>query len=153
MLLGFKRRFAPLVEDGSKTHTIRDREPPQVGETLHCYVDPRQKTMRLLGRWECVAVDVITIAWVRNGPRADPEIEVAISGLRLQADECNALAWRDGFRSNGRDGAFAEMMEYWKGDLPFKGWLIHWDYARPVHRRTKAVSGNALAAQPKGRLL
>ena len=58
MLLGFKRRFAPFVEEGSKTHTIRAKRKiaPKVGETCHCYVDPRQKTMRLLGRWTCVKV-------------------------------------------------------------------------------------------------
>ena len=28
MLLGFKRRFAPYVEDGSKTHTIRATRKP-----------------------------------------------------------------------------------------------------------------------------
>ncbi len=140
MLLGFKRRFARMVEEGSKTHTIRDREPPEVGETCHCYVDPRQKTMRLLGRWPCVKVERITIAWVRNGPHREPEVEIAISGLRLDSDELNAFAWRDGFRTYGRDGALDEMMDYWEGEeLPFRGWLIHWDYERPA------------AGPPKGR--
>lgn len=34
MLLGFKKRFAPMVEDGSKTHTIRAKRKirPRVGK-------------------------------------------------------------------------------------------------------------------------
>lgn len=51
MLLGFKRQFAKYVEEGSKTHTVRGfrKISPKVGDICHCYVDPRQKTMRLLG--------------------------------------------------------------------------------------------------------
>jgi hypothetical protein len=122
MLLGFKRRFAPFVEDGSKTHTIRAirKVAPKVGEMCHCYVDPRQKTMRLLGRWPCVKVEDIQIT---------PHHQVYIDGQFLEKDECDALAWRDGFRSRGPDGAFAEMMEFWKGRLPFRGCVIHWKHA------------------------
>lgn len=128
MLLGFKRRFAPFVEDGSKTHTIRDRRKtrPKVGETCHCYVDPRQKTMRLLGRFRCVKVDEVTIAF-------EPILEtivVRINGERLSLDECNGLGWRDGFRGRGLEGAFAEMLEFWDGRLPFEGDMIHWEYKR-----------------------
>lgn len=54
MLLVFKRQFASFVEEGSKTHTIRGKQKiaPKVGDVAHCYVDPRQKSMRLLGRWD-----------------------------------------------------------------------------------------------------
>ena len=122
MLLGFKRRFAPYVEEGSKTHTIRAirKIPPRVGQTCHCYVDPRQKTMRLLGRWPCVKVEDIAVTI---------ECRVWIDGNWLAKDECNALAWRDGFRSRGQDQAFAEMMEFWAGRLPFRGQIIHWKWS------------------------
>lgn len=124
MLLGFKRRFAPFVEDGSKTHTIRAtrKRPPRVGEMCHCYVDPRQKTMRLLGRWPCVSVQQFSI---------DRRGLIRIDGIPLTADEANALAYRDGFRSRGLTGAYAEMMDYWVDRLPFKGTVIHWDHRRP----------------------
>jgi hypothetical protein len=36
----------------------------------------------------------------------------------------------DGFRSRGRKGAIAEMMEFWKGRLPFEGHIIHWAYSK-----------------------
>jgi hypothetical protein len=125
MLLGFKRRFAPMVEDGSKTHTIRGERKitPRVGETCHCYVDPRQKTMRLLGRWQCVKVEEIAIE-----ERHGRDTAVWIDGIALSHDERNALAWRDGFRGRGKTGAFEEMMEFWKGRLPFAGHVIHWQY-------------------------
>ncbi len=126
MLLGFKRRFAPFVEEGSKTHTIRGERKiaPRVGEICHCYVDPRQKTMRLLGRFECVKVEEISII---NG-RFAGRTEVQVGDEWLSPDECNALAWRDGFRSLGPEQAFAEMLEFWDGRLPFKGTIIHWKF-------------------------
>lgn len=130
MLLGFKRRFAPFVEDGSKTHTIRGarKNPPRAGEMCHCYVDPRQKTMRLLGRFPCVKVEEILIYECGNGT-----LSVFIEGQELTVDEKNALAWRDGFRGRGKRDAFAEFCDFWKathgtaaGPLDFRGHVIHW---------------------------
>ena len=116
MLLGFKRRFAPHIEAGRKTHTIRGKRkrPPRVGEICHCYVDPRQRTMRLLGRWPCIKVEHIEIS-------ADHEVE--INGVRLSVRQRESLARRDGFTS------FAEMMQFWKGRLPFTGDIIHWEWS------------------------
>jgi hypothetical protein len=137
MLLGFMRRFEPFVLDGSKTHTIRAKRKntPKVGEICHCYVDPRRKTMRLLGRWPCVNVEEIIITRF---------MLVLIDGQPLSRDECNALAWRDGFRNSGRKRAYAEMMQFWEGRLPFKGHLIHWDYSRPLYKH----AGHYGAARP-----
>lgn len=155
MLLGFKRRFAPFVEDGSKTHTIRSerKNAPRPGETCHCYVDPRQKTMRLLGRFPCVKVEPIEIY-----ERGDGTFGVVIAGEELTPDEKDALAWRDGFRSLRR-GQFMEMAEFWmkvhadgrpvffsrvnhaagepfvrpgRKALEFSGHIIHWQYKRAL---------------------
>lgn len=129
MMLGFKRRFAPMVEEGSKTHTLRGKRKirPRVGETLHCYVDPRQKTMRLLGRWKCTKVEDVLIT--DTGA-------MFIQGQQLDEDEKREFAWRDGFRTRGKVHAFEEFMDYWrslkaagkKRPLPFNGDLIHWRY-------------------------
>ncbi len=91
MLLGFKRRFAPAVWDGSKTHTIRLKRVrrPRVGETCNCYVDPRQVTMALLGRWECVRIEDITITAAGG---------ITIAGAELDPSERNLFCWREGFR-------------------------------------------------------
>jgi hypothetical protein len=128
MILNFQQRFVPYILEGSKTHTIRAprKHEPHVGEICHCFTGLRRKGAKLLGRWPCVKVERITIAWVRNGPRRPAEIEVAINGQRLEADELNALAWRDGFREGPRDQAFERMMAYWDGQLPFVGHVIHW---------------------------
>jgi hypothetical protein len=139
MLLGFKRRFAPMVEDGSKTHTIRGTRKmvPKVGEICHCYVDPRQKTMRLLGRWECLKVEEITIKlndWIER-------VDVCIEGIALSADECNSLAWRDGFRTRGYEHAFEEMMEFWQGRLPFTGHVIHWRFTEVPDEPRESIRG------------
>ena len=143
MLLGFKRRFAPFVEEGSKTHTIRAKRKirPKVGEICHCYVDPRQKTMRLLGRFECVRVEDIRIE-ICSYPTGLALGRVWIEGEQLTPDEANALAWRDGFRSGRREEAFAEMVQYWVKLHPkpailrraalyvFFGDCIHWRYRK-----------------------
>jgi hypothetical protein len=126
MILNFQPQFVPYVVEGSKTHTIRavrkDGRAPRVGETCHCYTGLRRKGPRLLGRWACVKVETIEICkaagW--NGPR------VFIEGLILDRDELQALAVRDGFRKGG----FAEMMEFWRGRLPFKGFIIHWRFSK-----------------------
>lgn len=99
MLLGFKRRFEPMVMDGSKTHTMRAKRKirPRVGETCHCYVDPRQKSMRVLGRWPCVRVEDVLIY-----ERGDGTLNMFVEGVELTLDEKNAFAWRDGFRSRGK---------------------------------------------------
>ena len=130
MLLGFKARFVPMVEDGSKTHTIRAKRKirPRVGETCHCYTGLRRKGARLLGRWECVRVEDILVY-----ERGDATMGVVIEGVELTPDEKNELAWRDGFRSNGKRRAFAEMAAYWlklhaqkEGPFVFEGVVIHW---------------------------
>lgn len=132
MLLGFKKRFIPFVEEGSKTHTIRaklKRGSRQAGEICHCYTGLRQKGARLLGRWKCLKVEPILIFEGR-----DHAVSVIIGDVELSADEKNALAWRDGFRGRGKEQAFSEMVDYWAslhpqaGPLEFQGDLIHWQY-------------------------
>jgi hypothetical protein len=148
MMLGFKRRFAPYVLDGSKTHTIRglrkDGKTAKPGETLHCYVDPRQKSMLLLGRWECVRVEMTEFY-----TRADGTVALFLEKESLSLEEKNLLAYRDGFRS---DDPFLEMMRYWmgtrgkiigicvtkkckpleprvvRGEIAFVGHLTHWRF-------------------------
>ena len=136
MLLGFKRRFAPLVFDGSKTHSIRamrkDGKVPAVGETLHCYVDPRQKTMQLLGRWECVRVETIEIY-----TRGDGTFEVLIERVELSLGEKNLLAHRDGFRS---DDPFLEMMRFW-AETHHTGKVIGIRVKRGGHQEPRCVFG------------
>jgi hypothetical protein len=136
MLLGFKPRFESKILDKSKRHTIRPKRKkrPRPGQPCHCYVNPRQKTMRLLGRWYCVRVQDIWIKVARFGPKG-PAIGYAIlvDGDRLKADEREALAIADGFEN------FGEMMEFWSGRLPFHGDIIHWNPGAPAPPPKRAL--------------
>lgn len=144
MLLGFKRQFAPFVEEGSKTHTVRGvrKIRPRVGEICHCYVDPRQKTMRLLGRFECVKVEPITLDFKKHGIAYT--LRVTIADQTLSLDEASVFAWRDGFRAGFSSPIrhesttfLDEMARFWisTGRLtdsldsrPWHGDLIHWKF-------------------------
>ena len=91
-LLGFKRQFAEFIRAGSKRHTIRAKRkfPVKPGDICHCYVDPRQKTMALLGRWPCTVVqDVI----IRQPSLEIPVLEIEIDGERLSNDEAEEFLW------------------------------------------------------------
>ena len=132
MLLGFKGMFAPFVQNGSKRHTIRRRRKirPRVGDVAHCYVNPRQKTMRLLGRWPVTRVQEIEIKQSSHPAR----LLVTIDGAELDDLDVELLFHRDGFRDRNREPyqAMAQARMFWADKLPFVGDLIHWDYERPV---------------------
>jgi hypothetical protein len=86
--------------------------------------------MRLLGRWPCTKIDTITITI-----ETIEDITVEVAGVELDRDERNALAWRDGFRSRGKDAAFAEMVAFWlkehgaRGRVEFRGHIYHWAWS------------------------
>lgn len=142
LLLGFKRQFAKFVEEGSKQHTIRGirKVAPKVGEICHCYADPRQKTMRLLGRFVCTRIERIDIYFGRQRELkgyAQSGIKfIEIEGVALTDDEMNLLAFADGFRPVG-DSPIHQMSLFWArehGCLDgFKGHIIHWRHPNPVH--------------------
>lgn len=117
-----------MIEDGSKTHTIRARRKvaPRVGEICHCYTGLRQNGARLLGRFECVRVHHISI--FDSG-------KVVLADQVLTEDERDQLAWRDGFRHGdptlGAKGCFNLMYSYWRElghSLPFDGIIVYWKF-------------------------
>jgi hypothetical protein len=122
MLLGFKKRFEAKILAKEKRHTIRDRRKGKrqirVGDRLDCYVNPRQKSMRLLGRWPCTKVQDIEIHW-------HPGFWIVVDGEKLSRSENEQLARADGFRN------FVAMLRFWEKRLPFSGVIIHWDPDRP----------------------
>jgi hypothetical protein len=131
-LYNFKERFAPIILDGSKTHTIRpkraNRERP--GNICHLYTGLRTRNACLLFRAPCTSVDDISIC--KDG--------IILQGVELDEGEANAFAYRDGFRTFGVDRAFDLMMRFWMEihRLPFAGDVIHWDYARRQFTLNKA---------------
>lgn len=119
-LYNFQKRFVPFILDGRKTHTIRGvrANPDKPGNTLHLYTGLRQKGATLLMRVLCVRVEEIEI---RDGIFGDENhAAVSIDGASLDRSEREALAVRDGFES------FEQMIQFWRGRLPFKGHVIHW---------------------------
>lgn len=136
MVLGFQRRFAQYVREGSKTHSIRedknDRWHP--GVFVDAFVDPRQKTMeRLIPSTPCIYTEPIEILPLNNRTRQTPErVEIRIDGHVLSADEMESLAWKDGFRLYDFPSHLYEMMRFWDGRIPFKGKVIHWKYPGPL---------------------
>ena len=124
-LYNFQKRFAPFVLDGSKRHTIRAKRkhPTKVGDAVHLYTGLRTKQAKLLLRSICIRVEEIRISEDRH---------VFVDFEMLSADEKNALAYCDGFRSHGINRAFEQMMKFWEGRLPFVGDIIHWQRLAPT---------------------
>ena len=119
--LNFYARFAPGVEDGSKTTSIRarrkDGRDPRPGQTLYLYTGMRQSGCRKLREAVCESARDIEI---------DTDGSVTISNRRLPPAEKELLATGDGFKN------FDEMYDWFreKRGLPFDALLIRWGKAR-----------------------
>lgn len=118
-LYNFQAQFVPYILNGEKQHTIRATRAhvDKPGNTMHLYTGLRQKGARLLARVPCVKVEEIRI----DQP-AFCAPEIWINSERLNADEAEALAVRDGF------SCFESMMAFWRGRLPFVGNIYHWSW-------------------------
>jgi hypothetical protein len=112
-LYNFQERFVAPILAGAKRQTIRAnrKHPDAPGDTLHLYTGLRHKGARLLARVHCTWTAQIQI---------DRDGLIAIDGVDLTRAEYRVLAERDGFAS------YAEMMEFWKGRLPFEGQILGW---------------------------
>lgn len=124
-LYNFQKRFVPFILSGAKRHTIRAtrRHPDKVGNLAHLYTGLRTKKTQLLGRFPITRIEEIEISAGCDCDvvecKASPRIFVA--GVELDNDERENLARLDGFQN------FSEMKAFWKGRLPFKGEIIHWN--------------------------
>ena len=115
-LYNFQKRFVSFIESGEKCQTIRSvrSRPDKPGNVLYLYTGLSRKGARLLMRAVCTSIEEIEFH-----PRS-PFMRVAINGIELSKDECEALATCDGFQS------FGDMAEFFRERLPFKGHLIRW---------------------------
>jgi hypothetical protein len=119
-LYNFQARFVAKILSGEKQHTIRATRanPDKPGNMLHLYTGLRQKGAKLLMRAPCVKVEEIEI---KDGAFGDEHHAlIAIDGVKLDRSEKEALARRDGFTD------LEQMIQFWRGRLPFKGHIIHW---------------------------
>lgn len=157
-LLGLQSRFVPFVKDGSKAHTIRgerkDGMRPQPGDMITIYTGLRTKACEFVLRAPCIRTEDVeinsceasTFELSESYRKIDVWLQpnVWVAGERLSMSECDALAWRDGFRfdAENRDerlpkeaACFSLMMDFWDGRLPFHGWITHWDYSKAEFER------------------
>jgi hypothetical protein len=123
--LNFKRQFEPHIRSKRKQHTIRAKRkrPIKPGDRLYLYSGMRTKSCRKIVNAVCVCSKVEEIRiWEVRGETPEDNFRVAIDGVGLEKDECQALARADGFNN------FADMMKFWDGRLPFHGDVIHWQF-------------------------
>lgn len=120
-LYNFQARFVPFIKARTKKHTIRAKRkhPAKPGETLYLYTGLRtKKAKRIIPPVECVKVEEIEIV---DGAFFDENhASVKVDSVELDRSEREALAQRDGFQN------FEEMIQFWRGRLPFSGHIIHW---------------------------
>lgn len=108
-------RFARLVKEGAKKHTIRTmrRRPFRAGDDLYHYVEMGPHSREHLMDNKCTKVQEI---WIHA------KGAVMVDGKALQPAEVEELAKRDGFKT------MEEFLQYF---VPperevFKGQLIWW---------------------------
>ncbi len=131
-VLNFTAAFAPLVEAGTKKHTIRakraDQRDPKVGDELRLYTGLRTKQTRLLRSAYCFYVVPICIQYLikqmyENGVLIEePCTLIWVNHTLFGDDEADALARADGFDNSASLAKFFENSE----GLPFDGLLIGW---------------------------
>lgn len=116
--LSFKEQFAPAVESGEKTQTIRKirKRPIKVGDTLYLKTGMRTKYCRSLGTAVCTKVTPCEIY----------PLMVAFRGRALLAAQANRFARKDGFDDMDAMVAWFERQH----GLPFRGVVIEWDLPR-----------------------
>lgn len=118
----FQPRFAPLVQFGQKTQTIRPmrKRPLKVGDRL--FLDtwegkPYRSKTRRLGIGVIESVQLITLG------RGPVHGEIIVDGQLLGNQERTAVARADGFSS------VAELLDWFEENhgLPFCGVIIRWE--------------------------
>jgi hypothetical protein len=125
-LYNFKKQFAPHIKSGRKRHTIRAKRkhPDKPGNPFHGYTGLRTKAAEKVASGTITRVEDIRITDDFDGAVVP---KIYIEGAPLTRDECELLAYADGFDN------FADMLKFWCGRLPFTGDLIHWKDAGAAH--------------------
>lgn len=115
----FQARFAPLVESGAKTQTIRETDRgAKPGGAAYLYTGQRTPACRKLGEGTITAVTPIEITRHACG---EPVVILNAREWIVHGD-LEKFAVADGF------GSVDEFMEFFQGHygLPFRGFLHEW---------------------------
>lgn len=127
MIVGFKDRFAYLIECGVKKHTIREDKTDRLsgGATLHLSTGVRTKNYRCFKKMLCTGTQRIIIRYNNDGYHDDysyQNVIVWIDGRELSYREMDELAKNDGFENQN------DFFKWFKSD--FRGKIIHWTKLR-----------------------
>jgi hypothetical protein len=146
-LYNFQQRFVPHIQDGTKTHTIREirKYPQKVGKLMYLYSGLRvvKPAFKIIEPPVCLAVKTIIImgtgrVFIIDKVFTKEECKQFITTYTerkrhhfLSQDKRNELAWRDGFRvdDNGtREGCWMLMARWFAQthQLPFSGHINYW---------------------------
>jgi hypothetical protein len=137
---GFKPFFAPQIEDGTKTHTIRGhrRRHAHPGEALQLFVGLRTRHCRKIVD-DPICRKVLPIV-IMSSDLIGPGIAyIEINGMPLRRDEIEAFAVSDGFEPARLQGiapaaligatARETMGRFWRANHQgsrFEGVIIKW---------------------------
>ncbi|MBW8447294.1 MAG: hypothetical protein K0M49_16860 [Arenimonas sp.] len=137
---GFKKFFAPQIEDGSKAHTIRGhrRRHAHVGEPVQLFTGMRTRhCVKIIADPICVAVLPIVI--MSSDLLSAGIAYIEIDGRPLHRDEIEPFAISDGFDPARLVGlapasligetARETMGRFWRSENPgsrFEGVIIRW---------------------------
>ena len=125
----FKKQFAPQVESGDKTCTIRATDKgAKVGDTAYLYYGQRTKQCRKLGEGTITGVWPITIWLTSLGkPLAEIQYPEMFKPMLYFGYHIDNLAKQDGFQDAD------EMVSFFAKQygLPFNGFLHKWTLNKP----------------------
>lgn len=123
----FKIQFAPLVESGDKTCTIRATDKgAKIGDTAYLYYGQRTKQCRKLGEGTIRAVWPIKI-WMSYLGVPIVEIKYPAGPIEYVGYHLDAVGKEDGFQTGD------EMVYFFakQHGLPFNGFLHKWILNKP----------------------
>jgi hypothetical protein len=133
MTLNFQARFAPDVEAGLKTLTLRCSPTAlrcKVGDTVHLFTGMRTKACRRLGTGK-----VKRVRWVQ----IKDEHTTVIDGQILSRDQLRTFAAADGFGGPAEQAAWFDK-QY---GLPFDLVAIEWDLIKSALALTQDLHAPA----------
>jgi hypothetical protein len=127
----FKKRFAPAIETGLKTHTMRAarRRHARVGEQLQLYTGMRTKHCRLIGTARCDRFRGVLLKFSTYSEFSFFEVvetdpgQFKRHGPRRSLGDPDAFAQSDGFAD------MEDMARFWRdehGVTRWEGFLIGW---------------------------
>ncbi len=123
----YQKRFAPLVEAGTKTQTVRGprKRHARPGEVLQNYTGMRTKSCRLLRLGVCTDVKPVRLSLDPCIRLGEVRIGRGLSATYLGGSELDEFANDDGFED------WFDLATWWdinhRGKTVFEGFLIKWE--------------------------